>query len=407
MTDRSTGPVKPPVIDLTARSAEPRPDEPAAATAGPAAGAGSARRAARRWLALDEANWPLLGGAALAGALLGTLLTYALAGLLPLPTRDGPDFTPALAAQADRLDTLETNLAGLDQRSARTQISLDATIVQLDGGLTAANADIAALREAIPELPPPVDLGPLEAALKTLRAQVDAIAAGASGADASAIAQSLAGLETAVSSLETRLGGIDGTLAALRSDIDAARAALNTHIEAALPNEVGPALKLPLILSGLEAAFATGRPYAGEIAALRAVLPDLAVPELLAAAAPDGLIRPDALLARFTAAVPQILGARDTANADWTQGAIDWAKAILALRPAEESEGTSPEAVVSRLEAAMARRDFTAAAALLAQLPGPMQDAAAGVAGDIRAHAAAGALVTDLRARALATTEAP
>ena len=36
---------------------------------------------------------------------------------------------------------------------------------------------------------------------------------------------------------------------------------LSDHIDTALPNEVGPALKLPLILSGLESAFLTGKPF--------------------------------------------------------------------------------------------------------------------------------------------------
>ncbi len=55
----------------------------------------------------------------------------------------------------------------------------------------------------------------------------------------------------------------------------------------------------------------------------------------------------------------------------------------------------------------MGRHDYTAAATLLGQLPAPMQNAAALVATDIRAHAEADTLVADLRARALATTAAP
>jgi hypothetical protein len=400
MTDRSTGPVKPPVIDLTARSSATRDEAEAAA-------AEAAPRRARRRLDPGAAGWPLLGGAVLAGALVGTLLTYLLAGVLPLPTRPGPDLGPELAAQSARLDTLAAHLDEIEARGTRTQVSLDATIAQLDSGLAAASSDIAALRDAIPELPPPVDLTPLETALKTLKAQVDAIAAGASGADASAIAEALARLDASVATVETRLTGVDRTISALRTDLDAARAALAAHIDSALPNEVGPALKLPLILSGLEAAFAGGRPYAGELAALRGVLPDLAVPDVLAAHAASGLVRPDALAARFADTVPAILGARDTTGGDWAQSAIDWARTLLALRPIGESEGTSPEAIVSRLEAAVARRDFAAASALIGQLPGPMQDAAALVAGDIRAHAAAAGLVAELRARALATTATP
>lgn len=402
MADRSTGPVKPPVIDLTARNANAKPEDRPPAS--------EASAAPRRRLSIDigDANWPLLGGVAVAGAVLGTVLTYLLANALPLPARgpDVPDLTPALTAQGEKLDALSSTVTTLQDSTTRTQVSLDATIAQLDSGLATLTQSVEDVRAAIPELPPPVDLAPLENQLRTLKAQVDAIAAGASGADAGAIAESIASLETGIASVTTRLNGIDSTVSSLRTDLDAARTTLSEHIESALPNEVGPALKLPLILSGLEGAFATGRPFRAELETLASVLPDFVVPPTLTAAAPTGLIRPDALYQKFETALPEILAARDAANTDWTQSAIDWAKSVLALRPAEEMEGDSPEAVVSRLEAAMERRDYTTALTLLEALPAAMQDKATLVATDIRAHAAASQLVADLRARALTTATA-
>ena len=77
MADRSTGPVKPPVIDLTARNANAKPEERASTSEAPTA---QPRRLA---LDLSDANWPLLGGVAVAGAVLGTVLTYLLAIALP------------------------------------------------------------------------------------------------------------------------------------------------------------------------------------------------------------------------------------------------------------------------------------------------------------------------------------
>jgi hypothetical protein len=404
MADRSTGPVKPPVIDLTARNANARPEERPATPETPPPGT----RERNPIVDTAAANWPLLGGVAVGGAILGTILTYLLANALPLPTRgpDVPDLTPELTAQGEKLDALSGAVTSLQQTTTRTQVSLDATIAQLDAGLAAANQSIADVQASIPEPAVPVDLAPLETQLRTLKAQVDAIAAGASGADAGAIANSIASLETGISSLTTRLNGVDSTVASLRTDLDSARDRLSQHIDSALPNEVGPALKLPLILSGLEGAFATGKSFQPELDALRTVLPDFEIPANLSAAASSGLTRPDALYAKFQAALPEILGARDTANEDWTQSAIDWAKSLLALRPAEEAEGNSPEAVVSRLEGAMERRDYAAALSLVDALPQAMRDEAALVAADIRTHAEADKLVADLRARALTTTTA-
>jgi len=396
--------VKPPVIDLTARNANARPEERPAAPETPPPGT----RERNPRVDLGDTNWPLLGGVAVGGAILGTLLTYVLANALPLPSRGPavPDLTPELTAQGEKIDALSGTLTSLQQSAAKTQVSLDATIAQLDSGLNELRQSIAEVEGSIPAPTPPVDLTPIENQLKTLKAQVDAIAAGASGADAGAIAQSIASLETGISSLTTRLNGVDSTVASLRTDLDAARTTLSQHIEAALPNEVGPALKLPLILSGLEGAFATGKPFQQELVALAAVLPDFAIPATLSASAATGLIRPDALYLKFETVLPAILGARDTANQDWTQSAIDWAKALLALRPAEEAEGDSPEAIVSRLEGAMERRDYAGALSLIEALPQAMRDEATLIAADIRAHAEADRLVADLRARALTTTTA-
>jgi hypothetical protein len=397
MADRATGPVKPPVIDLTARTqrpeAEPRPSQ---------------AEPPRKPRVLADNNWPLVAAVAGAGAVLGTILTYIVALGLPLPSRPQnlpPDLRPEIASQASRIGQLEASLTSVTASQAKTQSSLDANIAKLGSDLNAVNKDIAGVRAAIPPAPAPVDLTPLETEIKTLKSEVDAIAAGASGTDASTIAQSLASLETNLESVTTRLNGADSTLSALRTDLDATRKALSDHISSALPNEVGPALKLPLLLSGLESAFANGKPFDSELSALSGVLPELAIPADLRSAAATGLSRPDALMQRFEDALPEILASRGPASGDWVSNTTDWLKSLLALRPAEEQAGDSPEAIVSRIEGAMARRDYAAAVSLFGQLPQPMQDAARPVVADVTAHAEADKLVADLRTRALSAAE--
>jgi hypothetical protein len=102
--------------------------------------------------------------------------------------------------------------------------------------------------------------------------------------------------------------------------------------------------------------------------------------------------------------VPDILAGRTAeSTGDWGQDALEWAKALLALRPAEEIEGDTPEAIVSRLEGAVSRHEFEAATALLVQLPEPMQAAAGDLGAAIASHAAAQSFVAGLRAQALDT----
>ena len=223
---------------------------------------------------------------------LGTLLTYLLSTVLPLPSHQQPmppDLTAVVNTQGEQITTLTGQIGQLQDQGKKTQVGLDATVAQLDSDIAAVNKAIADLKASIPATQPAVDLTPLEAEIKTLKAQVDAIGAGASGADASAIAQSLSDVQTSLTSLTTRLNGVDQTVAALRSDLDTARKTLSDHISSALPNEVGPAMKLPLILSGLESALDTGRPFQQELTALASVLPDLSVPNALKAAAASGL----------------------------------------------------------------------------------------------------------------------
>lgn len=359
--------------------------------------------------------WSAISIAAVAGALLGAGLTYLAANWIALPTEAPPfdDPGPAVTALAERTARLESRLASVEETALDTQMSLDATLVQLDTLGSDLRGAIDELRAAIPEAQDPVDLAAIEEQLQNLDSRVTAIAAGASSDDASALADSLANIEAALADLTVRMGTVDERVAAaddgltaLRGELDDAKAAIAAQNRSLAGADVGPAVKLPLIVSGLEAAFAGGRPYDAELAGLMALLPDLTVPAAVAENAETGLARPDALLARFEDRLPAILAGRTAeSTGNWTADALEWAKALLALRPSEEIEGSTPEAVVSRLEGAVERRNYAAAAALLGQLPAPMREAAGEVGADVAALAEAEAFVASLRAEALAPAE--
>lgn len=344
MAERKSGPVKPPVIDLKARDASQpiETDKPAAAPkpAPDKADTAQVSEAMTERLAETPAEprpepvrpiptppvppvrqaklampWSAIGTAAAGGAVLGTVLTYLLVNVLPMPSS-----APVIADPAERLTELDGRTAMLEQRlpaleesAMDTQVSLDATITQLDSGLTDVKGSIAALetrlgevQASVPAAATPVDLAPITAQLDTLEARVTAIAAGASSADAAALADSLNAIEASIAALTARIDRSDarlGEIDAIRGELNTAKAAIAAQTQQLGGADIGPAVKLPLVVSGLETAFSAWR-YTAELDSLRALLPSLSVPEPVSAAASTGLQRPDALAADFRAAVP-------------------------------------------------------------------------------------------------------
>jgi hypothetical protein len=433
MAERKTGPVKPPTIELTAREAgadgEARKDAPRTPAAEPVGPADPAEdvvsaadaegvpppqpippapprpeppRAPRQSVVALGASppWGMLATAAVAGALLGTGLTYVLATMVPLPAPPMPNLAPQIREQGDRLSTVEQRLTAAETGTMDVKASADATSSELVARLTALEGGLAELRAATPAQ---VDTSAIEGRLRTLTSRVDAIGAGASSADAGAMAENIEDLEASVAALQTELDALKtrtadtSALSALEADV----ASLKTQMEeAAAEPEPPPAAALQVIVPGLETAFATGRPFATELASLANEQPPVAIDAALSVRAGVGLVRPDVLDQQFVAAVPAMLEAKPAAaGGDWQQSAGDWVASLLAIRPAGEIEGDSPEAVISRLEGAMTRHDYAAASALFDALPPEMVAAAGTVPADIRSHAAAAKLVADLRAR--------
>ncbi len=419
MAERKSGPVRPPVIDLTAKAATRpssddretvEPEAPAVAEADAAAAEPPEAPRPPRPVARLAMPWSAISIAAIGGAVLGTALTYGLVNVVALP-----DNRPVIADPSVRLAAQDAAIAELTTRLAAAEAASAATSTTVAEAASATAAELESLRQQLDALPAPaaaVDLAPLEAQVATLEASIAAIGAGASGADATALAETISGLEAGIGELRAALEALtqrtstaEQSIASLRGDVEATRSAVAAQTSMVGASDIGPAVRLPLLVSGIESAFANGRPYDSELSSLSTLLPDLVVPDPIRTAAADGLPRPDAVALAFTEAVPAILAGRPAfASGDLTQDALDWAKGLLALRPLEEADGDTPEAVVSRLEAAVARRDFAAATALLGQLPEPMQAAAGNTANDISTLAAADDFIAALRTTAL---EAP
>ena len=415
MADEKSGPVKPPVLDLKARPAEtkpaskpdtakpdpsksesPKPEKPAAASvapkpAEPAKPTESAARVKVTPPAAVERPFPVL--AMLGGGVIGLAAAYGLAwaGLWPS--------TPAAPLPADpRLAQFQAAIPELQTVTETTQSEL-AALNQRIGSLETAAPTASATAPA-----PAVDLGAVEAEIAALAARVDALGsaapAGGSAEDLATLRSELSGLSGRVDELGARLGTTEASLQTLGTSVADTKATL-----AQQPADIGAVLQLPLVLSGFEAAFASGRPYETELAALRSAVPNVAMPTAIANGATSGLPRADVIATRFAQVVPDMLAVRPVkADADWQDTAADWFRSMIALRPTGEVEGDDPEAVVARLEAAIGRRDFAAAETLLASLPAPMVSAAADVPAMIAAQAEASRFLDGLRAEALQGT---
>lgn len=351
-------------------------------------------------------------GGAIGGAILATAVCYGLA-------YEG--YWPGTSATTDqRLTALAQTLAG-EQKSAADNA---AALADVTGKIGALQSDVAAklgaaatgleaLQQAVAKLKPPApatDLAPLQAQLKTLAARVDAVAAGASSADAGALAANLATVQQAVAdlgqkiaALGDRAGATDAAVQALKGELDAAKVSIDKAAAAPSPKTIASAMQLPLLLSAFEADLAGGRPYDADLKALVAAVPETHVPASVSDAATTGLPAPQELVDAFEAKMPAMMAARPpSTDASWQGQAADWFRNVLAVRQQGEQQGAAPDAVLSRLEAAIGRHDFAAAVGLFGQLPAPMQQAAGDVATQLRGLADAQTFIAGLRQQALA-----
>jgi hypothetical protein len=372
-----SGAVKPPVLDLKARTAgTDNPESPPKlkpaekpAAAAPASAGGFAY------------------GAAIAGGLLGLAAAYGMAffGLWPSAPVVPVAVDPRLAQFAAAIPELETV-------TQTTQSEL-ATLNQRIGTLEAAPAS------APSTAPAAVDLGPVQADIAAIDARLDELAAGGTtpSGELDTLRGDLAALGSRLDELAARVGTAEAGLRTLDTTVTETSATLADQ-----PTDIGAVLQLPLILSGFETAFATGRPYETELAALRAAAPTADIPTGVANAAATGLTRPDLIARRFDEVLPAMLAGRPAdPDAQWQDGALDWFAGAIALRPTGEIEGDTPEAIMSRLVGAVERRDFASAEILLASLPASMQAAAEEVPGLIAGQAEAARFLDTLRIEAL------
>jgi hypothetical protein len=229
----------------------------------------------------------------------------------------------------------------------------------------------------------------------------------------------LAALEERVGSNEAALSGLDGRLGEASGRLDGAEARLDTvesrlgEVEstgaAAVEEARAAAAALAETRSRAEAAEAEARRGAA-IAALgtaldagepfEAALPALGpeVPEALARAAPQGVASLATLRESFPEAARAGLAAARGAGLLDEGGVSGWVLGQLSVRSTAPREGSDPDAVLSRAEAALARGRLSEALSEVESLPEPVQAAMADWIAQARARVEVEAALESLRA---------
>lgn len=325
---------------------------------------------------------PILGGAV--AAFFGFVLAQAVPQGWPLGAT--PQQFAALEAKLAEQDRKLATLTAPDPALADRLAALEQRLDTLPAAgadpaaLDALRAEIAALRDAAP---PVADLGALQAELDALKAELAAIPR------ESGVAQELEAMKAAA---EAERAAAEARAEALRAEAESMRAGAEAAARAAIGQGV---------VLRVQAALDAGGPF--DVALTDLGTAGIAVPPDLAAHA-EGVPTLAELQAGFADAARAALAAtaRPGEGAGLADRVTGFLKAQTGLRSTAPREGGSPDAVLSRAEAALRAGDLPATLAELDTLP---PEASAALAdwralADTRAAAAAAlaALAQDLTA---------
>lgn len=302
-----------------------------------------------------RSNLPALALAGLVGGVVGAgIVVFAM-------SRQTPAVTPDQLAQLQgRLDRLQTTAAELDRK-------------------TGAAADAAAKAGA---------------AAQSATARANEVA-GAVAPDAAALtelnakAQRAEAAATAVGQQLERNTARIGSVEALAKS-------------AAAPSPQGLAAARIVLAERVQAALASGQPFAADVAALAK---GGGSPEQLAAlnaVAASGAPTKDALLAQLRGHRAMFIRELTPASAGWQDRLLGLASRVISIRPVGDTGANDPATLPARLENAIARGDIVTAAAAWGQLPEPARRESADFGEALRKRAAADAAIAKIAQDAVA-----
>lgn len=334
------------------------------------------------------------GAAGIGGAAVALAAVWAL-GLMPVGTEEGGVVRSDLEARMELLERgnsdSASSIAGrLDELAARLE-TMEQQVAAAAGtpeGAAAAMERLESLADETRQLK-----AALDDTRNTVRATQERL---------DEIADSLppAGVADQVSSLDALVKALDLRLASLVPDIEEMESRVVALEEKKEDPDAAARAALGLALANLARAVETPGPFAAELDAVAAFLPEEPALQNLSAAAAEGVPTRAALAARFPSLAQNAFDAERRASEDgiWTRF-VSNAKSLVTVRRTGEISGETTEAVIARMEERLKVQDLAGAVAEARTLQGPAAEAAAPWLADAEARLQVDELVRDLAAR--------
>jgi len=210
----------------------------------------------------------------------------------------------------------------------------------------------------------------------------------------------------ALSELQARAQRAEATATAVGQQLERNTARIGS-VEAlaktaAAPSPQGLAAARIVLAERVQAALASGQPFAADVAALAkgGGSPDQLA--ALNAVATTGAATKDALLTQLRSHRAMFIRELTPASAGWQERALALVSRVISIRPVGDTGANDPATLPARLEAAIARGDIVAAAAAWEQLPEPARRESAAFGEALRKRAAADAAIAKITQDAVA-----
>lgn len=312
---------------------------------------------------------PRKSGSTLGGIVIGAVLAVgagyaAQTYLLPPSGFDPAPLEARLTAAEAEASALRAELA----RLAEAQAALPAPDPTL--------ADRLAALEAAPQTTEAPDLAPLSARIDALETALSTL--GTAPAEPGVAPAALAALQAEVAALKSEGAGAIEDLSGMAAAVEARLAEAEAKASAltAQANAIAAEAARTAALAQIGAAFDSGLPFGAALVSLG----DAQLPEAITAHADTGLPSVATLRAAFPEAARVALEQALRANAgeSWTDRVGTFLRNQTGARSLAPRDGTDPDAVLSRAEAALARADVQAALTEIATLQPEAQAAMAG-----------------------------